>query len=226
MEKYKVYKITNTVNQKIYIGYTKQTIDKRFKQHSYSKQINMPIVSAIKKYGCENFVIEEMCSFDNKQDAVDYEIKQINLLSPEYNVHIGGTGGPMYGLMNGMTGKKHSEDWKQKKSESMVGEKNPMYGKTHSDEVKDLLSKLKTGNIPWNKNKKGVYKEQTILSLKKPKSEEHKNKLKKTYTFTSPEGIHIEVFGLRDFCVQNNLNVGAMSEVFAGKRTAYKGWKK
>lgn len=226
MKIYKVYKITNLINGNTYIGYTQLDIMKRFNLHVNSKSKSMPIVSAIKKYGKANFSIVELHTFDNKKDATDCEIKLIAEEKPVYNVHIGGTGGPMYGSMNGMYGKKHSDKWKSDKRLMMVGENNPMYGKTHTDEVLKKLSELKIGNIPWNKDKKGVYTEETLSKLRVPKSEEHKNKLKKKFVFVNPEGLSIEVFGLTEFCKKHNLNTGAMSEVWSGKRMTYKGWKK
>jgi hypothetical protein len=95
----------------------------------------------MKKYGPQNFMIEELNSFDTKDEATSYEIKMISEHSPEYNIHPGGIGGSMYGAMNGMYGKKHTDEWKKMKSVSMIGDKNPMYGKTHSQEVKALLPK-------------------------------------------------------------------------------------
>lgn len=100
-----------------------------------------------------------------------------------------------------------------------------MCGKTHSDEVKKILSNKKIGNIPWNKNKKNIYSKETIEKFKKPKTEEHKNKLRQEYTFISPKNEKITFFGLNEFCKKNNLNAGAMSEVWNGKRKAHKGWK-
>jgi len=226
MKIYKVYKITNKLNGHFYIGYTKLNLQKRFNLHSKSKTNKMPIVLAIKKYGVENFLIELLFEFNDKNSATDCEIRLIEELKPDYNVHFGGTGGPMYGPMNGMYGKKHTEKWLKEKSKSMSGQNNPMFNKTHTDEVKKLLSDLKKGNIPWNKNKKGIYSKEVIEKLKKPKSEEHKNKLKKHYTFISPNGEKISFFGLTEFCEKNGLNKGAMSDVCNDKRNVYRGWKK
>lgn len=226
MEKYKVYEIINNINGHNYIGYTKLTLNVRFKLHKNSKTNRMPVVSAIKKYGHENFTIKLCEEFDTKMEAVEYEIQKIAELKPTYNIHAGGTGGPMYGPMNGMFGKKHSNGWIENKKKSMTGENNPMFNKTHTKETKKLLSELKKGNIPWNKGKKGLLSLETLEKLKKPKTEEHKTKLKKSYRFTSPSGESVLVVGLTQFCLDNNLNKGAMSEIWNGKRIMHKGWKK
>ena len=52
-----IYKITNKINQKIYIGQTWRTIKARFAQHKCSKS-NMHLYNAFNKYGKDNFSIE------------------------------------------------------------------------------------------------------------------------------------------------------------------------
>ena len=60
-----IYKIINDINQKIYIGKTKSSIQTRFKQHLYSvthhKSKSM-LYDAMNKYGADNFIIEENLS--------------------------------------------------------------------------------------------------------------------------------------------------------------------
>lgn len=54
-----IYKITNDINQKIYIGMTERTIKERFKEHcqEYKRERaeKRPLYSAMKKYGIEHF---------------------------------------------------------------------------------------------------------------------------------------------------------------------------
>ena len=54
-----IYKITNLVNNKIYIGQTIHTLEYRFKQH-INKSGCTKLHNAIVKYGKENFIIEEI----------------------------------------------------------------------------------------------------------------------------------------------------------------------
>lgn len=226
MKKFKVYLITNEINGHDYIGYTSLDLEKRFKLHVSSKTKSMPIVDAIKKYGSKNFNITLLCDFDTKNEATSQEIKLIEELKPYYNIHPGGTGGPMCGVMNGMFGRKHTDEWKENKRLSTSGEKNPMYKRNHSIETKKILSEMKLGNTPWNKGRTGVYTQETLDKMSKPKTEQHKNKIKKEYSFISPDGKSVHVIGLTEFCLKNNLNIGAMSDVWNGKRKKHKGWTK
>lgn len=54
-----IYKITNLVNNKIYIGQTINTLKHRFNQH-INRSSRTKIHNAIVKYGKENFIIEEI----------------------------------------------------------------------------------------------------------------------------------------------------------------------
>lgn len=63
-----IYKITNTINNKVYIGLTTCTLDYRWSRHiTESKNINNTkhLYKAMRKYGIENFVIEEIDHTDD-----------------------------------------------------------------------------------------------------------------------------------------------------------------
>ena len=57
-----IYKITNLINNKLYIGKTSVSIKKRFKEHiidsKKKEEQNRPLYKAFNKYGIENFKIE------------------------------------------------------------------------------------------------------------------------------------------------------------------------
>ena len=63
-----IYKITNKINNKVYIGQTINSLEKRFKQHlSEAKQgKNCRLHSAIRKYGIDAFVIEPIEKVENE----------------------------------------------------------------------------------------------------------------------------------------------------------------
>ena len=58
-----IYKITNIQNNKVYIGQSIRPINQRFQRHindALNNILDTHFARAIKKYGKENFVIEEM----------------------------------------------------------------------------------------------------------------------------------------------------------------------
>lgn len=91
-----IYKITNNVNGKVYIGQTIQTIKERFYQHCATKcsdsVLNMAIHRAIKKYGKSNFTIEviEEVDKDSLNDREKFWIEYYNSYNNGYNSTIGG----------------------------------------------------------------------------------------------------------------------------------------
>lgn len=99
-----VYKITNLINQKIYIGVSID-IEKRWKQHknyyldSSNKEYNKYLYQDFRKYGLENFsfeVIEEV-SKDEIYDREKYWIKYFNSSICGYNETLGGECGSLKG---------------------------------------------------------------------------------------------------------------------------------
>ena len=54
-----IYKITNDINNKIYIGLTSRNLDIRFKEHLKDSKtdLNRPLYRAMNKYGAEHFTI-------------------------------------------------------------------------------------------------------------------------------------------------------------------------
>ena len=93
-----IYIIKNDINDKVYIGKTEFSIEKRFKEHLFdsNKQQakNRPLYRAISKYGKEHFWVEELeeCSSQLANDREKYWIKQYNSYYNGYNATLGGDG--------------------------------------------------------------------------------------------------------------------------------------
>ena len=68
-----VYKITNKINNKLYIGITND-YKKRWSNHKCCNSPNMVIARAIKKYGVDNFVFEILFSGLSIEEAEEKEI--------------------------------------------------------------------------------------------------------------------------------------------------------
>ena len=95
-----IYKISNSQNQKVYIGQTIQEISKRFYNHIYCayNKDNMkdyPLYRAIRKYGKENFFIQIIEEVEDEQlnNREIYWIDYYNSYVPKgYNCTLGGSG--------------------------------------------------------------------------------------------------------------------------------------
>lgn len=92
-----IYKITNKLNGKIYVGQTRQSIEKRFLQHSAS---DSPLGQAMRDCGIDNFTIEVIEECDTKEQADEQErfwIKVLKCKVPDgYNQTDGGAGAAGY----------------------------------------------------------------------------------------------------------------------------------
>lgn len=85
-----IYKVTNQINGKVYIGETIQTISKRWNRHCYDADNGATdhFHTAMRYYGKENFIVEEveLCSIEERFERESYYIIQYNTLEPNgYN---------------------------------------------------------------------------------------------------------------------------------------------
>ena len=155
---YYIYRITNKINGKTYIG-----------QHKYKKFDDSYMGSGIhlrraqKKYGIENFEKEILYSrIQYKETADDMEkftiAKERALGKAEYNIADGGQGGALN------KGRKLSEEWKKHISEGGKGKKR-------SEETKKKLSEAGKNRHHSEETKK------KLSEAARNRTEEHKRKL-------------------------------------------------
>jgi len=92
-----LYKLTNTVNGKSYIGVTKDP-DLRKRQHLTKTTVKNLVSKAVKKYGKESFIFDVLC-IGSKEYICELEQKAIVLYNTHavwghgYNIAEGGYGG-------------------------------------------------------------------------------------------------------------------------------------
>ena len=97
-----IYKITNTINNKVYIGKTLLSIEERFKQHKHDSQRNYeeqrPLYQAMRKYGIDVFIVElvEECPIETLSNREIYWISFYNSYQTGYNATKGGDGKQLY----------------------------------------------------------------------------------------------------------------------------------
>lgn len=189
-----IYMYTNKINNKKYVGQTKNLLDRhrRHVQTSFNKNAkrdyNTPFHRAIRKYGIENFEIKILAeNIETQEKLNEYEIffikryKTLNIQNG-YNVAEGGYNNPFVGKTE-----KEMDEFKRKVSESrkgqMIGENNPFYGKKHTEETKNKISKNHANvsgenNPNYGKQMSESQKEKLRqINIGKIISEETKNKI-------------------------------------------------
>lgn len=134
---YTIYRITNAINHKIYIG-KHQTKDLNDGYMGSGKHL----LRAQSKHGIENFKKEILFQFDNEDEMNAKEAELVTeefcLREDTYNLCPGGKGG--FGYIN-------REIWTIDKiksrssavSSKMTGVNNPFYGQSHTKEALDKI---------------------------------------------------------------------------------------
>lgn len=164
--RYTVYKTTNTLNGKYYIG--KHQTDNPMDDYIGSGRA---IQNAVKTYGRDAFVKEVLFDFDTEEDM---NLKEKELITEDivndpmsYNMGIGGEGGPHF------KGRKHTEETKRKQSESSRGKSND-YDRYSEKRTKTFFAR---GNTLW-KNRE-----------QKPVSEDTKSKIREKRKIQVPPNL-------------------------------------
>lgn len=170
-----IYKITNLINNKVYIGQSIRP-QKRWYEHIYISSIkNNYLYHSMKKYGIENFsfeVIAQVLKLEYADECEIQVIRQYNSTDINFGYNIDG-GGRFQKIMSNETkikiskshiGKKLSENTKLILSQKSAGKK-------HSEETKVKMKKLL-------KKPKKIYKVEYPSFSGKRLSDETKRKLR------------------------------------------------
>lgn len=159
-----IYKITNLINSKIYIGQTIGSIQQRWRKHCKKSSVGCSAIrNAISKYGKENFIIEQIDNASTIEELnikEKYWIKTIQSISPlGYNLRSGGD--------NGL----HNQETLEKQSIAKLGIKNPMYKKgSHLFMTQEaILEKNKNISLA----KKGVKNPKSAAAIRGRTKETH-----------------------------------------------------
>jgi len=217
---YSIYRLTNKVNGKVYIGVT-NNLKKRMREHSYASN-DFLISKAIRKYGWESFEQEVIAETKDEREAYD-------ILEPRYIAEHNSNDMPVgYNLTEGgqgSTGYSPSEESRQKMREAKLGKKQSpdavckraesLKGRKFSKETRKKISERLKGN----KNFEG-----------KTVSEEHRRKIGDAnateWSFIDdPEGREIRLHNLRRFCKERGLNHVCMFRVAKGQNRSHKGYR-
>lgn len=208
-----IYKATNKINYKIYIGKTTNPLKKRISQHKGNiKSAKSVFHKALKKYGIENFIFEIVCNCKDEQELSDMEIAKIKEYNSTnikigYNRHLGGTGAnsgenhPFFGKKRKDISRMFSGDGHPNYGNK--GELSPRYGKKHTKKSREKISNSLVGIFSGTKNP---------------------NADNKIYLFEHPE--HGIVKSTKsELRIKYNLDKQNFMKICNGKRKTHKGWK-
>jgi len=168
MNIYSIYKATNLINGKSYIGFdacwpTRQKDHKR----NYTKK-NNKFYAAIRKHGWKNFKWDILYQSNDK--VYTHKVMEEHFIR-EYNTHC--DSGHGYNMSYGGDGGNRSIETIEKMKYNAVN-RSPEY-------QAKLNGQFEKGCIAWNKGMVGVWKrtEEFKENLRKPKSEKFKENLRK-----------------------------------------------
>ena len=152
-----IYRITNLVNNKVYIG---QSINPTKRWAGHKREMKKPtqmIHHAFNKYGIDNFKFEVIATCFDQDAANDAEttivFQESSLIPNGYNVTNGGYNSPKTEAWK-QTMKEH---WANPESKfrqlDFTGDKNPFYGKQHSEKAIEL-NRVAHKDKPLSENQK------------------------------------------------------------------------
>ena len=213
---YSIYKATNTINGKVYIGFDSNWPNRQ-KSHKYlTHKRNQNFYYAIRKYGWDNFIWEVLYQSKDGEYTLkimeSYFIKQYDSYNNGYNETLGG---------EGTFGWRPPKEWKEKQSKLHKGKSKPQgFGEKISFHRKgtklsdDTKSKISSNHHNVSGENNPMYKKL------------HTEKTKQTIKYKNSLGLYITPWGnfisstdavshpdsttkrkgtLQNWCINNNL---------------------
>ena len=119
-----IYKIVNDVNNKVYVGQTTESLERRFKRHmGYQKdEHDTKFYRAVRKYGVEHFsihLLDTASSMEELNYKEEYWINKLDSINSGYNTALGKIGGDT------LSHNPNLPSIKKKLSRSKLGGNNP-----------------------------------------------------------------------------------------------------
>ena len=159
---YTIYKITNKINGKIYIG-KHQTKDLNDGYMGSGKHLKR----SIEKYGIENFEKEILFQFDNEYDMNIKEAEIVNeefvLREDTYNICIGGQGGFGYINSTGLRNKGHDAEMYSRISETLKNKPNEVHN--HPNRILAVRKLHTEGKIKYDTFKGKFHSDETKAKI-------------------------------------------------------------
>ncbi len=184
-----IYKITNSINNKIYIGQTTRGFLERYSEYksdfnNRSKSSNIYLYNSFLKYGFDNFKFEIIDTADTIEILNEKEIHYINKYNTTdrnfgYNLHEGGRNSLLseetkLKMSISRKGKPKTKEWIEKAIAPAGSEEAKKYGRPKTDEEKQYLSenspKYWEGKKRTSETIKKVSESKKLAGVKPPNS--------------------------------------------------------
>ena len=127
-----IYKYTNLINGRVYVGKTSQTLFQRHHQHRFGR--HSPFNDALRKYGIKNFELESLIEvepeFSSFAEMIFISALKANNRQFGYNITAGG---------EGTVGYRHRGETKERISQKLLG-------RSVSQDFRQKMGLLKRGN--------------------------------------------------------------------------------
>ena len=215
-----IYWIRNLINNKIYVGSSKDLENREYVHFSRLKNnhhANLHLQFSYNKYGKENFVFETLMTCHPDMLSF-YEQQFLDQWKPEYNKSKY-TDSPM-------RGKSHTEETKEKMKLCHINRKYPEFEKTWKNPFykgkhlpDDVKEKLRLAHI-GKKHSEEAKRKCAIASAKSRKNVKFHN-----IKLLSPDGIIYEnIYNLSKFGREHNLNAKHIWNITSRKTKFYREW--
>lgn len=208
---YIVYKYTNKINGKIYIGQTSFTLEQRAGKDGSNYHGSTYFYSAIQKYGWNNFESTILKDGLIKEEADYWEmyfIKQFDAQDSKigYNIAAGGSSGPVAES----TRKKISEKAKERYQDPT---KNPMYQHFWTEEQRRTMSNSRKGKgigchrtEEQKQHLRELFKDTNKTMRKTPITDEERQKMSEHFREIAKR------WRKKVFCIEDNLFFDSITE--------------
>lgn len=149
-----IYKATDLLNNKIYIGQTtlslRDRVNRHFKHARNGSSFNFSCV--IRSYDLKDVFVWEIIDLCKSKDELNekevYWISKLDSMNPEigYNKYRGGSFSNNNNIWNNLSEERKNRI-RDRMREASTGVNNPFYGRSHTEETRRILSERKKGRV-------------------------------------------------------------------------------